>query len=176
MRFEQTTFGDRLYRVVLFVGAALGFFHLATPARAQAAVSPAVIARVDAAATAEFAKDKLGSVTVGLVSGSKLTWTKSYGFADMERKIPASADTIYRIGSITKQFTALMLLQLVQAGKVQLSDPVAKYFPEVNQIPRRFPDAPPITLVQLATHTAGLAREPGDLATYLKGPLPRRDD
>jgi len=94
----------------------------------------------------------------------------------MERKIPASADTIYRIGSITKQFTALMLLQLVQAGKVQLSDPVAKYFPEVNQIPRRFPDAPPITLVQLATHTAGLAREPGDLATYLKGPLPRRDD
>jgi len=41
----------------------------------------------------------------------------------------------------------------------------------VNQIPRRFPDAPPITLVQLATHTAGLAREPGDLATYLKGPV-----
>jgi CubicO group peptidase (beta-lactamase class C family) len=171
VRFEQANFVDYLRSAVLVIGTALGFFHLAAPARGQAGVSPEVIARVDAQAAAEFAKDQIGSVTVGLVSGSKLTWTKSYGFADMERKIPASADTVYRIGSITKQFTGLMLLQLVQAEKVHLSDPVAKYFPEVDHIPKRFPDAPPITLVQLATHTAGLAREPGDLATYLKGPV-----
>ncbi len=55
----------------------------------------------------------MGSVTVGVVSGKDLIWTKSYGNADMEKKLPADKDTIYRIGSITKMFTALMLEQLV---------------------------------------------------------------
>jgi CubicO group peptidase (beta-lactamase class C family) len=89
----------------------------------------------------------------------------------MEKKTPATKDTVYRIGSITKQFTALMLLQLVEAGKVRLSDPVEKYFPEVNKVEGRFAGAPPITLVQLATHTSGMGREPADLQTYLKGPV-----
>jgi CubicO group peptidase (beta-lactamase class C family) len=149
----------------------LVFFAPAESAEAEAAISQEVIARVDAQAAAEFAKDHVGSVTVGLVSASGLAWTKSYGLADMDRKIPASAETIYRIGSITKQFTALMLLQLVQENKVQLSDPAAKYFPEVDKIPRHSPDAPAMTLVQLATHSAGLDREPGDMAIYTKGPV-----
>lgn len=129
--------------------------------------------QIDLMIAAEFAKRPIGSVTIGVVSGKQLLWTKSYGDADMEKKTPADADTIYRIGSITKMFTALMLEQLVDAGKVHLSDPVEKYFPEIKTVQGRdrFPDAPPITLVQLATHTSGLAREPGDTATYLKGPV-----
>ena len=140
----------------------------------QAPVAPdlrGAIEQVDALAAAEFAKDNRGSVTVGIVSGPELVWTKSYGYADMEKKTPATKDTVYRIGSITKQFTGLMLLQLVEAGKVRLSDPVEKYFPEVNKVEGRFAGAPPITLVQLATHTSGLGREPADLPTYLKGPV-----
>src|SRR5215471_2417763 len=126
---------------------------------------------IDAIAAAELAKDNIAGVTVGVISQGRLEWTKSYGFADTENKVPASKDTVYRIGSITKQFTALMLLQLVQDGKVHFSDPAEKYFPEVNKVTDRFPGAPPITLMQLATHTSGLAREPGDLETYLKGPV-----
>jgi CubicO group peptidase (beta-lactamase class C family) len=64
-----------------------------------------------------------------------------------------------------------MLHQLAESGKVRLSDPVEKYFPDVKAVRDRFPDAPPITLVQLATHTSGLGREPDDLPTYLKGPV-----
>jgi CubicO group peptidase (beta-lactamase class C family) len=71
-----------------------------------------------------------------------------------------SDQTYDRIGSITKQFTALMLLQLVERGKVRLSDPVVKFVPEFSQVKSPYPDAPPITLVQLATMTSGLAREP----------------
>ena len=120
------------------------------------------IEQVDALAAAEIAKDNIGSITIGIISGGSLVWTKSYGYADMGKKIPATKDTVYRIGSITKQFTALMLLQLAEQGKVRLSDPVEKYFPEVNKLQGRFPNAPPITLVQLATHTSGLDREPDD--------------
>jgi CubicO group peptidase (beta-lactamase class C family) len=129
------------------------------------------LSKIDAMAAAELAKDGVGSVTVGVVSGAKLVWSKSYGFADMEKKTPADQETVYRIGSITKQFTGLMLLQLAEQGKVALSDPVEKYFPEVNKVQGRLPNAPPITLVQLATMTSGLDREPADLATYLKGPV-----
>jgi CubicO group peptidase (beta-lactamase class C family) len=64
-----------------------------------------------------------------------------------------------------------MFLQLVEQGKVSLSDPVEKYFPEINKVQGRLANAPPITLIQLGTMTSGLDREPSDMATYLKGPV-----
>ncbi len=127
--------------------------------------------QIDALASAELAKDKVGSLTIGVITPSRGLWTKSYGTTDVDKMVPANQDTVYRIGSITKQFTALMLLQLVQEGKVRLSDPVEKYFPEVNRIQGKFPAAPSITLVQLATHTAGLAAEPDELEKYTVGPV-----
>src|ERR1700728_686637 len=113
-------------------------------------------ARIDSMIAAAFAKQPYGSVTVGVVSGTALVWTKSYGDADMEKKIPADKNTIYRIGSITKMFTALMLEQLADRATVHLSDPVEKYVPEIKAVSDRYADASPITLIQLATHTSGL--------------------
>jgi CubicO group peptidase (beta-lactamase class C family) len=136
-----------------------------------AASDTGVYGQVDQFVAAAFGKDNHASVTVGVVAEGRLAWAKSYGFADIENKVPASADTVYRIGSITKQFTAVMLLQLVEQGKVHFSDPVEKYFPEINKVKGRFPGAPPITLIQLATHTSGLQREPEHTDTYLKGPV-----
>lgn len=130
-----------------------------------------VIDQLDKTA-AEMVKDpNAASFTIGLVQKSGLVWTKSYGYADIANKKPANADSVYRIGSITKQFTALMLLQLVRDGKVHFSDPVEKYFPEIHQVTGEYKGAPPITLVQLATHTSGLDREPDDTETYVKGPV-----
>ena len=141
-------------------------------AQAQTLDLRKAIEQVDALAAGELATDNIGGITIGIVSGGKLVWTKSYGYADTEKKIPASKDTVYRIASITKQFTALMLLQLVEQGKVRLSDPVEKYLPEVNKLQKRFPNAPPITLIQLATHTSGLDRNPDDdKLLYGTGPV-----
>jgi CubicO group peptidase (beta-lactamase class C family) len=89
--------------------------------------------------------------------------------AESSASLTANQDTEYRIGSITKMFTATMLEQLVEAGKLQLSDPVEKYFPEVNTILNRYKDASPVTLLQLATHTSGLSREPDHTDKYVKG-------
>ena len=111
------------------------------------------------------------SFTLGLVRPNGLVWTKSYGYADIAAKKPANADTVYRIGSITKQFTALMLLQLVHEGKVYFSDPVEKYFPEIHQVKNEYKNAAPITLLQLANHTSGLDVGPDIIATYTKGQL-----
>jgi CubicO group peptidase (beta-lactamase class C family) len=103
----------------------------------------------------EFARSSMGSLTVGVVSGDKLVWTRSYGNAKSKMRLPANQDTVYLIGSITKMFTATMLEDLVETGKVELTDPVEKHFPEVNRVQKRYKDAPPITLLQLATHTSG---------------------
>ena len=130
------------------------------------------IKQVDDLAAAEYAKyNNLGSITVGVVQERKLIWTKSYGYADIEKKELANKDTVYRIGGMTAKFTGLMLLQLVEAGKISLNDPVEKYFPEINTIQHHEPSDPPVTFYQLALHTSGIANEPDDMATYTRGPV-----
>ncbi len=151
------------------------------PAAARALFDPAprpldarfrsALAEVDRLAAAELAKDGLGGCTVGVVAGPDLVWAKSYGLADVENKVPAANDHVYRVGSITKQFTGLMLLRLAEQKKARLSDPAEKYFPEINRVKGRHPDAPPVTLGQLATMTSGLERDPDNLPTYLRGPV-----
>lgn len=130
-----------------------------------------VIEELDKAATQMVKDPKAASFTLGLVRPSGLVWTKSYGYADIAAKKLANAETVYRVGSITKQFTALMLLQLVHEGKVHLSDPVEKYFPEIHLVQNDYKNAPPITFWQLATHTSGMATEPEPMQTYTKGAL-----
>jgi CubicO group peptidase (beta-lactamase class C family) len=149
----------------LGLAATLALLTLPTAARAQP-----VYERADALVQAAFDEDGVGGLSIGIVSGGKLTHARAFGFADMERRIPATTDHVYRIGSVTKQFTALALLKLADSGTLRLTDPVERYVPEIERIRDRFPGAPPPTLLQLATMTSGLAREPDDLPLYLVGP------
>jgi CubicO group peptidase (beta-lactamase class C family) len=104
------------------------------------------IAQVDKLFAAEYAKQPQAGATLGVVSGDKLVWAKSYGLG-------------------------VMLLQLVEQGKVHLSDPVKKYYPEFEKIANPYSYAPPVTLLQLATHTSGLDSEPDDSEKYTTGPV-----
>jgi CubicO group peptidase (beta-lactamase class C family) len=156
----------RLLSILVFVLCAFAPAHVAT----QTTLS-ATLERVEQLAAAEFAKDPRGSLTVGVVSRDRLAWSKSYGQADVEKNIAATPESVYRIGSITKQFTGLMLLQLVEKEKVRLTDPVEKYLPDINRIGGRATGWPAVTLVQLATMTSGIGREPEDLPKFLVGPV-----
>ncbi len=90
----------------------------------------------------------MGSVLVA--RGSEVLFSKSYGAANLEWNIPNAANTKFRIGSITKQFTAVSILLLEERGKLKVEDLVSKYLP----------DAPPawqtMTIHHVLTHTAGL--------------------
>lgn len=144
----------RIRLLVVLVAASVATFS------AQPSNLTSAFAELDSYAASEYAQDPVGSLMVGVVADGGLAWSKSYGFADVEAKRPATDQTLYRVGSITKQFTALMMLQLAERGKLRLSDPLVKYVPEFAAVKSPYPDAPPITLVQLATMTSGLAREP----------------
>src|SRR6185503_889708 len=114
----------------------------------------AAIASIDATIAADFAKDGVGGLSIGVVSGKQLIWSKHYGYADAEAKRVADNDTAYRVGSITKQFTALALLQLVEKNQMRLSDPLEKYVPEVKQVKSPPAGAPPVTILQVAMMTS----------------------
>jgi D-alanyl-D-alanine carboxypeptidase len=97
-------------------------------------------------------------VSIGIVHDKDLIWAKGYGYADLEKGIPAKPSTAYRIASITKLFTATAILQLRDAGKLQLDDPVAKHLIWFR-LNDTFEDSPVITIRHLLTHTSGLPRE-----------------
>ena len=160
----------RTMRRILLV--ALVVLGLSVSAGSQQAPNlAAVFQELDTQLAADFAKDGIGGASVGVVSGDALVWTKNYGYADAEAKRTPNADTAYRIGSVTKQFTALALLKLVEDGKVRLTDPVEKHYPAIAKVAKFHPDAPPITLLQLATMTSGLAREPEKMPNHSVGPV-----
>ena len=118
---------------------------------------------LDAAIAATVAADDLPSLSIGIVHDQDLLWAKSYGFANLEKRIPASPTTLYRIASITKVFTATAIMQLRDAGTLHLDDPVVKYLPWFA--PKNpFPNSPAITLWDVMTHSSGLPVEPVEWA------------
>jgi len=131
---------------------------------------------IDSLAAAAYAKDSLGSITVGVIAGADLVWTRSYGFANRASHKLADRNTVYRIGSITKPFTAVMLMQLEHAGKIRLSDPVEKYVRELRKVDSMPAGASPPTLLQLATMTAGLSREPREEGPFWSGPVSKWEE
>ncbi|MCX6122575.1 MAG: serine hydrolase [Ignavibacteriales bacterium] len=94
------------------------------------------------------------SLSVAIVLDQKIIYSQAFGYADVDKKIPATTNTIYRIASMTKLFNATMLMQLAERGKVNLNDPLIKYIPGYK--PKYPKNTGPTTLRQLATHTSGL--------------------
>ena len=130
----------------------------------------AAIARFDAEVAAGVAEDAAGAVSVAVFERDHVVWTKGWGWADIERRVAADARTIGRTGSISKTFTAALALQLHERGVIDLDDPVAEYLPEIRELADPPVDPGAITFRQLASHTAGLVREPG-LEGAATGPI-----
>ena len=98
-----------------------------------------------------------GIVGIGaaIIIDKKLVWTKGYGYADKENKIPFTPKTIMNIASISKTFTGFCLMKAVEEGKIDLDEDINNYLP-FKLINPNFPNEK-ITLRHLATHTSGLA-------------------
>jgi len=100
----------------------------------------------------------LPGLSFAIVHDQEVVWAHGFGWADVERNIPAGPDTLYRVASITKLFTATAILQLRDAGKLRLDDSVADILPWFKPAPAEG-SAVPITIRHLLTHTSGLPRE-----------------
>ena len=94
----------------------------------------------------------LAGLTLGVRQGAHPAYIRGYGLADIRARVPAQANTVYEIASLTKQFTAAAIMQLAEQGKLELNAPAARYLPELPQV------AQSITVRQLLNHTSGLPR------------------
>jgi CubicO group peptidase (beta-lactamase class C family) len=113
---------------------------------------------LDAQIQIALREQNLPGLSAVVIADQHILWSKGYGYADVHRRIPATPQTIYRLGSITKLFTATMLMQLRDAGKLHLDDPIERYLPEFK-IRSRFQDARPTTFRQLVAHISGLPQD-----------------
>jgi CubicO group peptidase (beta-lactamase class C family) len=95
----------------------------------------------------------LPGVALLVVRDGQVVKAAGYGFADIERKTPVTSETVFKIGSISKQLIATGIMLLVQDGRLTVDDPVTRYFPDAP------PSWAPMRVRHLLSHTAGLVRE-----------------
>jgi CubicO group peptidase (beta-lactamase class C family) len=110
------------------------------------------------AKAASFVKEnRLPGAAVGIVHEDKLVWSKGIGFADVRKKRRADTKTLYRIASITKTFTATAIMQLRDAGKLDLDDRAVDYIPELGAASGSLDQ---LTIRRMLSHESGLQSEP----------------
>jgi serine beta-lactamase-like protein LACTB len=106
---------------------------------------------------AEVRDKQLPALSIALVDGEDIVWAAGFGFRDPQAKLPATAETVYRVGSVSKLFTDIAVMQLVDKGELKLDEPVTTYLPDFRP---KNPFDQPITLRHLMAHRSGLVREP----------------
>jgi len=99
-----------------------------------------------------------GAVMAVIVDG-ELVWVKAAGVRETENKSPVTPETVFRIASMTKSFTAMAILKLRDEGKLSLDDPVSRYVPELEDLPYPTSDSPTITIRHLLTHSEGFPED-----------------
>ncbi len=100
----------------------------------------------------------LPGLSIGVVYDQELIWAKGYGVRDVETGAATTPSTVFRIGSVTKVFTAVAIMQLRDRGLLRLDDPVSQHLPWFS-VESPFEGEPEITVRHLLTHTSGLPRE-----------------
>jgi CubicO group peptidase (beta-lactamase class C family) len=104
---------------------------------------------------AEMKKYKLAGLSIAVVDDQGTMWSEGFGYAEKSTKREADANTVYRVGSISKLFTATAIMQLVEQGLLDIDDPISTYLSEFS-IQSRFPDMREPTVRDLLTHHSGL--------------------
>jgi CubicO group peptidase (beta-lactamase class C family)/D-alanyl-D-alanine dipeptidase len=124
-----------------------------TPTPADSARYAPAVARLDSFVAREVAAKRLPGLSIALVDDQRVVWERGFG--------QATAGSVHRVGSVSKLFTDLAVMQLVERGVLDLDAPVSRYLPDFRPGGARATrDTAPITLRHLMSHRAGLVREP----------------
>ncbi len=110
---------------------------------------------IDSTYASLLEKQKVTGLSLAIVDNGKIVYAKGYGFEDLDHEIPATSKSIYRIGSITKSFTAISILQLQNEEKLSVNDELKLHIPEF-EIGFQKNEPHPIILREILSHTSGL--------------------
>ncbi|HEX9107158.1 MAG TPA: serine hydrolase domain-containing protein, partial [Longimicrobiales bacterium] len=148
----------------LFVRAVVlsGAFLAPIALRAQEAISPpekyaAAVRALESFIEHERGQKAIPAISVALVEGGHVVYARGFGWADSAAGRRATAATVYRVGSVSKLFTDIGIMRLVEQGKLDLDRPVQAWLPDFHP---KNPFGGEITIRELTSHRAGLTREP----------------
>lgn len=117
---------------------------------AQQPLDSAAIAHVADSVAAEVLKSPVAGIAIAVAHGEDVVFRRAYGLADVEAREPLTLEDPHQIGSLTKQFTAAAVMQLVEQGRIGLDDPIQEYLPEFDTQGRT------VTIEHLLNHTSGI--------------------
>jgi D-alanyl-D-alanine carboxypeptidase len=146
-RSQKNPIQRGLLRLAACIGLALSILAQ-TQAQTPAELSSETRSEIDQAARQILESTGVPSASVAVVKDGTLVYTHAYGNARLEPPTPATAEMRYKIGSISKQFTATAILMLAEQGKLSLDDPVSRFVPDLTR-------AKEVTIRQLLSHTSG---------------------
>jgi CubicO group peptidase (beta-lactamase class C family) len=144
---------------LLLIAASTPFAYAQLPEPGRAERVAAVLPEIDKMYTDLAAAEHLPGLVIGVVLDGKLVHTRSFGMANLERQVPVSTSTEFRIASMTKSFVAMAALNLRDQGKLGLDDPVTKYLPEMRRVSLPTSDSPALTIRHLMTMSTGLPED-----------------
>ncbi len=156
--------------IVLWLVLALTWAVFVDEASAQQPGWGAILERFEGSLASEVADDQVAGIAAGVAVDGDLVWARGFGMADRAESAPMLPSHISRTGSISKTVTAVLMMVLVDQGVIDLDDPVTDYLPEFADVAARRPGTPAVTFRHLASHTAGLIREPR-LDGAARGPI-----
>lgn len=138
------------HRSTGLLAPALAALLSACPAAAQTLHLDGIAALADSLAQAQLASGAIPGMSIAIARNGETVFERGYGRADVEMGVDATPGTVYGITSITKQFTAAMILRLAEAGRISLDDSLSKHLPEFPLQGRH------VTLRHLLNHTSGI--------------------
>ncbi|MBI2965175.1 MAG: beta-lactamase family protein [Chloroflexi bacterium] len=119
----------------------------------------AALPRIREIIAAAIGRYGIPGAAAGIVSGDRLEWSQGFGFADLESRRPADVRSLFRVASITKTFTGAAIMQLRDAGRLSLDDPISRHIPEFGRAHAKRGDLDQVTIRRLLTHHSGLVSE-----------------
>lgn len=146
--------------MLLIIAGMVALFWPSEPSK------PTTIPRGDYSYTIEYLdyqvekmmhKQELPSVCVAMIDDQEIIYASAYGMADIENEVPATLDTVYKMGSITKLFTGIEIMRSVEVGLIDLDAPITDYLPDFSIQPGSY-SSEPITVRSLLSHRSGLPR------------------
>ncbi len=136
--------------IVFLLGQSVMFSHRPAFAQTTQTLSQTQFKEFEDFVVKQMATDKVPGLSVGFMKGDEI-WAKGFGYADLENKLPAKSESMYRLASVSKPMTATAVLQLVEKGKINLDAEVQTYVPYFPK--KNFP----VTVRQLLGHLGGIS-------------------
>lgn len=157
LSFLAPAYGNPIQKPRRFAAETLPEPRFADPERARKLA--AAFPEIEKAFRERVERQHMPGAVMGIIIDGELVWVKSAGVNDLKNRAPVTPDTVFRIASMTKSFTAMAILKLRDEGKLSLDDPVSKYVPSLADLPYPTKDSPALTIRHLLSHSEGFPED-----------------